>query len=70
MFAGHETTASTLSWALYELAMHPEYQNKLREEIRKGKGIAVDRGDSELNVSDLDSMKYLTALIKVMYQFL
>ncbi|RIK26403.1 MAG: cytochrome P450, partial [Chloroflexi bacterium] len=29
MFAGHETTATTLTWALYELARHPEEEAKL-----------------------------------------
>ena len=33
--AGHETTASTVSWLLWELAKNPEYQNRLRAEIRK-----------------------------------
>ncbi|KAK1366598.1 hypothetical protein POM88_042159 [Heracleum sosnowskyi] len=34
-FGGHETTALTLSWTLLLLAMHPEWQNQLREEIRQ-----------------------------------
>lgn len=29
MFAGHETTASTLTWALYELATHPSSQDQV-----------------------------------------
>ncbi|EXL39413.1 hypothetical protein FOCG_17985 [Fusarium oxysporum f. sp. radicis-lycopersici 26381] len=33
--AGHETTASSLTWACYLLTKHPEIQAKLREEIRE-----------------------------------
>ena len=33
LFAGHETTAITLSYASYELALHPEVQEKLQSEI-------------------------------------
>ncbi|RQM05686.1 hypothetical protein DH86_00003765, partial [Scytalidium sp. 3C] len=33
MSAGHETTASALTWALYALTLHPEMQTRLREEI-------------------------------------
>ncbi|WPH03486.1 cytochrome P450 [Acrodontium crateriforme] len=35
MGAGHETTSSTLSWCTYLLAQNPEYQNRLRAEVRK-----------------------------------
>ena len=31
--AGHETTATALSWALYALALHPEYQKELRDTL-------------------------------------
>ena len=33
LFAGHETTAKALTWALYILARAPEWQDRLREEI-------------------------------------
>ncbi|KAJ0129436.1 putative RNA-directed DNA polymerase from transposon X-element [Fusarium oxysporum f. sp. albedinis] len=33
--AGHETTASSLTWACYLLTKHPEIQAKLGEEIRE-----------------------------------
>ena len=31
--AGFETSGSTLAYALYEIALHPEIQNRLRAEI-------------------------------------
>ncbi|KAF8573774.1 cytochrome P450 [Ramaria rubella] len=64
MLAGHETTASTINWALYELSKHPEFQNLLRHEIKQTRKEAAQRGDKEFSVADLDSMKYLLALIK------
>lgn len=63
--AGHETTSSTISWALYELSRHPDFQNKVREEIWATRAQAAQRGDRELTVADLDSMKCLLALMKV-----
>ena len=38
LFAGHETTALTLTWALYLLAFDRDVQSRLREEIRAALG--------------------------------
>ncbi|PBK95281.1 cytochrome P450 [Armillaria gallica] len=69
MFAGHETTASTLSWTFLELAKDREVQNRLRAEIRKKERVVFNRGDTEFSVQDLDSMPYLTAVVKEVLRF-
>ena len=33
MFAGHDTTASTLAWCIYELCRNPEIQAKVQAEV-------------------------------------
>lgn len=40
---GHDTTASGLAWLLYNLAHHPQYQERCRQEARellKGRDVA------------------------------
>ena len=65
-FAGHETTANTLSWMLWELAKHPEFQDMLRIEIREKRAeIAVEGSHVDFSVDDLENMPFLQALIKV-----
>lgn len=54
LLAGRDTTASTLSWTLYELARHPECVRRLREEI-----LSVVGPDRTPTYADLKSMKYL-----------
>lgn len=63
--AGHDTTAGSLAWMLWELAKHPEYQDKLRSEVLSTKARVIQRGDTSFTVDDLDSMNYTNAAIKV-----
>lgn len=55
-FAGHETTALVLTWTFMLLAIHPEWQDTIREEIRQV------IGDSEIEYNKLAGLK------KVRYQ--
>uniref|UniRef100_A0A670XT72 Cytochrome P450 family 4 subfamily B member 1 n=1 Tax=Pseudonaja textilis TaxID=8673 RepID=A0A670XT72_PSETE len=60
MFAGHDTTATGLSWLLYIMAKHPEHQQNIsREEVNE---ILGDREDIQWD--DLGTMTYSTMSIK------
>jgi len=61
LFEGHDTTASAISWILYSLAKHPEYQEKCQEEID---GVLEGRDSDDLLWSDLQDLEYLTMCIK------
>ena len=63
--AAQETTSSTLSWMLYELSKHPEYQVRIRKEIRAARALATERGNAAFTLEDLDGMQYTLAAIKV-----
>jgi alkylphenol/PAH-inducible cytochrome P450 monooxygenase len=65
--AGHETTANTLTWLLWELAKVPHFQHKLREEIQQKREeiIARDGEAADFRMEDLESMPLLQALLKV-----
>ncbi|TLD10813.1 hypothetical protein PgNI_06330 [Pyricularia grisea] len=54
LLAGRDTTASTLSWAIYELGRHPECVKRLRQEIADVVGFSRTP-----TYADLKSMKYL-----------
>ncbi|XP_075411642.1 cytochrome P450 4F2-like [Tenrec ecaudatus] len=61
MFEGYDTTASGLSWVLYNLAKHPEYQERCRKEVQE---LLKDRGTEEIEWDDLALLPFLTMCIK------
>jgi len=61
--------ACAVAWTLYELSKHPEIQEKMREEIRAARASLKD-GETDFGISDLDSMHYLNAVIKVRHKSL
>ncbi|KIJ48697.1 hypothetical protein M422DRAFT_162335 [Sphaerobolus stellatus SS14] len=67
--AGHDSTKFSLSWFFYQLSKHPKYQRLIREETKATRGKAAERGDSELTIGDLDSMKYMLAALKETLRF-
>lgn len=50
-FAGQETTATALSWVLFLLALHPDWQKRVREEVHEV------FGTSSIDVEGLAKMK-------------
>ena len=58
LLAGRDTTAATLSWALYELSARPDIVRRLREEISSRL-----RPEDTPSFADLKSMKYLQAIL-------
>jgi cytochrome P450 len=58
MFAGHETTAVTLTWAFYLLSQHPEAERKLHAEL------AEALGGRTPTVADLPSLKYTRMVVE------
>nr|XP_038935978.1 cytochrome P450 4F5-like [Rattus norvegicus] len=57
----HDTTASTLSWILYNLARHPEYQESCLQEVWE---LLRDREPEEIEWDDLAQLPFLTMCIK------
>lgn len=55
ILAGHETTSTALTWALWTLAHHPEMQNALRREIREH---WVD-GEEDFTFEEVHNLDYL-----------
>ena len=60
------TTASTLSFALWELAKNPVTQRRVRDEVQTAKRVILrGTGIDEIPFSYYEKMPLLVALIKV-----
>ena len=57
LLAGHETTATASTWALYALSQKPDIQQKLREELFS---ISTDTP----TMDELNSLPYLDAVVR------
>lgn len=61
MFAGHDTTSSAISFALYCIAKHPEVQQKLIKEIRQVMG---EDKNKPLTLQLLNELHYMDLVFK------
>lgn len=57
--AGFETSSTTMSNAIYEMAQNQAIQDKVREEIRE-----VLSGSDTILYDDLKKMKYLDQIVR------
>lgn len=57
-FAGHETTAATMTWAFYLLSQHPEIEEKMRSEVKS------ILGDRKPTFADLPKLTYMQQVIQ------
>ncbi|KAK2590085.1 hypothetical protein QQS21_012238 [Conoideocrella luteorostrata] len=58
--AGHDTTASALTWATYLLSCHPDVQTRLRNEVREN--LPPLDADTDIMSGDIDKLPYLNAV--------
>ncbi|KAK2169193.1 hypothetical protein LSH36_12g34012 [Paralvinella palmiformis] len=61
LFEGHDTTASGISWTLYDLACHPDIQRRCQQEVD---ALLEGRDSDEILWEDLAHLKYITLCIK------
>jgi cytochrome P450 len=59
LVAGFESSGSTISFALYELALHPEIQKRLRAEIMQ----VLKTHNGELTYNGIQEMAYLDMVV-------
>jgi cytochrome P450 family 6 len=59
LLAAYETSATALSYALYELALHPEIQQRVREEILQ----MLRKNDGKLTYDNIQETPYLDRVV-------
>lgn len=65
LMAGHETTAATITWAMYALCRFPDVQTRMRQEIFEvfPSFLHDQMGDENTSVKDMiDRLPYLSAV--------
>jgi cytochrome P450 len=57
--AGFETSGTTMSYTLYQLALHPDIQHRLRAEILQ----VLNKHNGELTYGAMQEMAYLDRVV-------
>lgn len=65
--AGHETTASALTWAVYMLCRHPDIETRLQEEVQERLG-TDDVGEMAITPDLIDNCSYLQAFCQEVFR--
>ncbi|KAL9070873.1 MAG: hypothetical protein Q9157_005666 [Trypethelium eluteriae] len=68
--AGHETTASSMSWAILALCNNPQVQSRLREEVqcRLPNPVTSEKGEG-ITAEVIDNLPYLHAVCNEVLRF-
>ncbi|XP_046561100.1 cytochrome P450 4F2-like [Haliotis rubra] len=61
LFAGHDTTASAISWTLFTMASKPEFQTRVQEEVDT---LLEGRESKHIKWDDIHKMEYLARVLK------
>ncbi|XP_064256684.1 leukotriene-B4 omega-hydroxylase 3-like [Passer domesticus] len=61
MFEGHDTTDSGLAWLFYNLAGHPEHQERCRQEVQE---LLAGQDTADIDWEDLSQLPFTTMCIK------
>ncbi|KAI1748170.1 cytochrome P450 [Xylaria castorea] len=70
LVAGHETTATALTWAVYILSKNPDMQTRLRDEIRTHlRSLSSANGTEDLAAVIDNNMPYLHAICQEVLRY-
>ncbi|KAG0311130.1 hypothetical protein BGZ99_010363 [Dissophora globulifera] len=64
MVAGHETTASAITWMLYALSINQDAQRRLRNELLQTFGRPCHSSSRPLTYDEINSLPFLNACVK------
>jgi len=63
---GFETSSTTMTFCLYELSLHQDIQDRVREEI----DVVLQKHDGKLTYEGIQEMEYLDKVVSGKAQFL